>query len=177
LKQARNIPLKEFDNWEAVTPKTYPALKTFIAAVYTRRILAQQLRNTAGQQGYVPTPHNMYNVFPEEDNTDTPAATTMNIAALTAESTITATIPDTVANAINQLSSNQTALMKQMAAMSYTNVPPLPTLQHQPPIQQLTILVQQSFVGAALGGFNYGNGGGGRGGVQQTVARRTWGQA
>ncbi len=38
----------EFDNWEAITSKTYPALKTFIAVQYTRRILAQQLCNTAG---------------------------------------------------------------------------------------------------------------------------------
>jgi hypothetical protein len=55
----------------------------FIVAAYTRRILAQQLRNTARQQGYAPTSHNMYNVFAKEDNTGTTATTTMNIAALT----------------------------------------------------------------------------------------------
>jgi hypothetical protein len=48
LMQASIFPLKEFNDWEAVTPKTYPALTTFIAVVYTRCILAQQLRNTAG---------------------------------------------------------------------------------------------------------------------------------
>jgi hypothetical protein len=54
LMQASIFPMKEFDDWEAVTPKTYPALKTFIAAAYTRRILSQQFRNTAGQMGYAP---------------------------------------------------------------------------------------------------------------------------
>ncbi len=139
--------------------QNYPALKTFIAAAYTRRILAQQLRNNAGQQGYAPTSHNMYNVFAKEDNTDTTATTMTNIAALMTEGTITATIPDSlVANAINQLSTNKTALMNQMAAMLYANVPPPPTLQYQPPIQQLTVPVKQPFSKAALGGFNHGNG-------------------
>jgi hypothetical protein len=32
LMQASIFPMKEFDDWEAVTPKTYPTLKTFIAA-------------------------------------------------------------------------------------------------------------------------------------------------
>jgi hypothetical protein len=31
LMQASIFPMKEFGDWEAVTPKTYPALKTFIA--------------------------------------------------------------------------------------------------------------------------------------------------
>jgi hypothetical protein len=59
LMQANIFPLKEFDDWEAIIPKTYTALKTFIAGAFTRRILAQQLRNTAGQMGYVPQ-NNMY---------------------------------------------------------------------------------------------------------------------
>jgi hypothetical protein len=106
----------------------------------------------------------MYNVFADEDKTDTTATTMMNIAVLMTGSTITVAILDLVANAINQLSANQTALMNQMAVMSYANVPPPPTLQYQPPIQQLTIPVQQPFAGAASGGFNNGNGGGGMGG-------------
>jgi hypothetical protein len=36
LMQASIFPLKDFNNWEAVTPKTYPAFKTLIAAVNTR---------------------------------------------------------------------------------------------------------------------------------------------
>ncbi len=49
LMQATIFRLKEFNDWEAVSPKMYPALKTFIAGAYTRHILVQQLRNTAGQ--------------------------------------------------------------------------------------------------------------------------------
>jgi hypothetical protein len=41
LMQASIFPMKEFDDWEAVTPKTYPTLKTFIVVVYTCRILSQ----------------------------------------------------------------------------------------------------------------------------------------
>jgi hypothetical protein len=59
LMQAKIFPLKEFDNWEAITPKTYPALKTFIGGAYTRRLLAQQLRNTAGQMGYTTQNNNL----------------------------------------------------------------------------------------------------------------------
>jgi hypothetical protein len=71
LMQASIFPLKEFNNYETVTPKTYPALKTFIAVVYMRRIQVQQLCNTVGQWGFAPTSHNMYNVFADKDNTDT----------------------------------------------------------------------------------------------------------
>jgi hypothetical protein len=66
----------------------------------------------------------MYNVFAVEDDTDTTDTTTTNIAALMMGSTIMATIPDLVVNVINQLSTNQTALMNQMAAMLYANIPP-----------------------------------------------------
>ena len=38
--------LKEFKDWEAIHPKTYPTLKTFIGGACTHRILAMQLRNT-----------------------------------------------------------------------------------------------------------------------------------
>jgi hypothetical protein len=91
--------------------------------VFTRRILVQQLRNNAGQQGYAPATHNMYNMFSKEDDTDTTYTTMMNITVLTLGSTFMATIPVLVANAINQLSTNQTALMNQMTAISYTNIP------------------------------------------------------
>ena len=35
LMQANIFPLKEFEDWEAITSKTYPALKTFIGGAYT----------------------------------------------------------------------------------------------------------------------------------------------
>jgi hypothetical protein len=43
--------------------------------------------------------------------------------------------------------------------------PPPPNQHYQPPIQQLTISVQQPFAGAASDRFNHGIGGGGRGGA------------
>jgi hypothetical protein len=71
---------------------------------------------------------NLYNLFAKEDNTDKTDTTMTNIAALMMGRTITglqtATIPESVAKLINQLSANQTALMNQMAALSYTYVPP-----------------------------------------------------
>ncbi len=114
--------MKEFDDWEAVTPKTYPALKTFIAVAYTCRILSQQLQNTAGQMGYAPQTHNMYAALDNNDDamTATDGTTrTLNVAAMMTGSTLTGAhttaVPESIANAINQLSANQTALVMQIS--------------------------------------------------------------
>ncbi len=164
LMQASIFPLKEFEDWKAVTPKTYPALKVFIAGAYTRRLLTQKLRNTAGQMGYAPPSQNMYNVLQDDESTTdgttaTKGTAITNIAAMTTSSTITATQASTAAitNAINQLSANQTALMNQIATMTITNRAPMQPAQQyvppiqQPPIQQQTIPHVQPFTGAATG--------------------------
>jgi hypothetical protein len=124
LMQASIFPMKVFDDWEAVTPKTYPALKTFIVAAYTRHILSQQLRNTAGQMGYAPQTHNMYAGLDGNDDATTATGsttTTLNVAAMTTGSTLTGAhttaILELIANAINQLSANQTAIMTQISQM------------------------------------------------------------
>jgi hypothetical protein len=121
LMQASIFPMKEFDDWEAVTPKTYPALKTFIAAAYTCHILSQQMRNTAGQMGYASQTHNMYAALNDKDEARTATdgtTTTLNVAAMTTGSTLTGAhttaVPESIANAINQLSANQTALMARL---------------------------------------------------------------
>jgi hypothetical protein len=67
--QSSIFPLKEFNDWEEITPKTYPALKTFVGAAYTYQMLAMQLRNTAGQMGYTPQNQNTYNIFSNDDDT------------------------------------------------------------------------------------------------------------
>ncbi len=110
LMQASIFPMKEFDDWEAVTPKTYPALKTFIAAGYTHRILSQQFHNMAGQMGYAPQTHNMYAALNDNnDATTTIDGTTMtlNMAAMMTGITLmgahTMAAPESIANAINQL--------------------------------------------------------------------------
>ena len=151
LMQVIIFPMKKFDDWEAVTPKTYPTLKTFIAAAYTCRVLSQQLRNTAGQMGYAPQTHNMYAALDDDDDATTATdgtTTTLNMVAMTTESTLmgahATAAPESIANAINQLSANQTALMtqiSQIAAMSLkqrTQTPSFPTIQ-APPIQQIPI--------------------------------------
>jgi hypothetical protein len=44
--QANIFPLKEFNDWEAITPKTYPVLKTFIGgAIYASLIGAATLQH------------------------------------------------------------------------------------------------------------------------------------
>jgi hypothetical protein len=59
--QSGIFPLKEFDTWEATAVKTYPILKTFVHEAYSRSLTAVQLRNTAGQQGYVN--QNIYSIL------------------------------------------------------------------------------------------------------------------
>jgi hypothetical protein len=146
--QASIFPMKEFDNWEAVTSKTYLTLKTFIAAAYTCRILLQQLRNTAGQMGYAPQTHNMYAALKDNDDAMTvidTTTTTLNVATMTTRSTLTGAhataIPESIGNAINQLSANQMVLMMQVSqitAMSLTQWPPAPSFQttQAPPTQK-----------------------------------------
>jgi hypothetical protein len=130
------FPLKEFDTWDALPNKTYPILKTIVHEAYTRRLTSIQLRNTAGQQGYVQNPNNnMYNVFGEGDDkvTDNNTTITQTAVAATTGSTLgsatntatsNATIPSEVSAAINQLLANQTAMMNQIAAMRFSPPPP-----------------------------------------------------
>ncbi len=179
LMQSNIFPLKEFNTWETITPKTYPALKMLIHKAYTRRLMAMQLRNTTGLQGYAPNKNqNMYNVL--GDGYDTDSGTEGTVATLPAPITQTAemttgsmmgntygtTIPSEISNAINQLAANQTAIMNQLAAMSFNHPPPPQTQAaakyHVPPIQQLNI---PTFAGQANCGFNtrIGYNGGNRG--------------
>jgi hypothetical protein len=141
----------------------------------------------------------MYNVLNEGYDTNsgtdgtgatqtTPITQTMTMTTgSTLGNTYVATNPSEIFNAINQITANQTAIMTQMAAMSF-NPPPPPQTQaaanyHNPPIQQLNIptfagqanvgfqLNIPTFAGQANVGFNAGTGynggncgcGGGRG--------------
>ena len=178
LQQSGIFPLKEFDTWDAIPIKTYPALKTFIHEAYTRRLTALQLRNTTGTQGYAPNNNqNMYNVFNEPDGSDsdtdgtvmTQNAPTTDTAALTTGSTLTNANTE-ITKAINQLAANQQSIMTQMAALSFNHAPVVPPTQaatnfHVPPIQLLNI---PPFAGQTTTGFNagtgYNGGNGGRGG-------------
>ncbi len=170
LIQAHIFPLKEFDTWEAVTPKTYLALKMFIHPAYGRRLMAMVHCNTSGQNRYA---HQMiYNVMEAGFNNDTNDNTVMMItqtAALTiATGNMTPSsgiaISAEVAAAINQLLANQTAFMSQMAAttaqMATLSVVP-PPAQHTRafalPIQHIAVPMQQPF--APVGMYHAGRGG------------------
>jgi hypothetical protein len=183
LMQASIFPMKELNDWEAVTPKTYPALKTFIAAAYTRRILSQQLWNTAGQMGYAPQIHNMCNALDDDDDATTAtggSTRTLNTAAMTTGSTLrgahTTAVPESIANAINQLSANQTAIMSQIsqiAVMLLAQRPNAPSFQtmHAPPLQQIAIPAIQPFSGVATGFHTGTTEEGGRGGRNRREGR------
>jgi hypothetical protein len=120
LLQANIFPLKEFNAWDAVTPKSYPTLKTFIHAAYGRRLTALALCSTSGQNGYAN--QKMYNVLEDGNDDDTNDDMVTTIMQMDAGATGGATPSGgttnsaTVAAAINQLSANQAAIMSQMAA-------------------------------------------------------------
>jgi hypothetical protein len=133
LMQLGIFPIKEFETWVAVPNKTYPLLKTFIHEAYMRRLTAITLRNTARLLGYVAN-QNMFNMFcnnnPNEQSTDDNAMMVTQKAAVattrtstlgsTYAATTSAAIPPDVTMAMKQLSVNQTAIMQQMAVMSFS---------------------------------------------------------
>ncbi len=152
LIQSNISPLKEFDAWEAIALKTYPALKTFMHEICGCRLTAMALHSTTDQNGY--SNQTMYNVFAKEnenESDDNTVTTITQTAALTATPSSTGTAKGTavsapVAAAINQLSNNQTTMMAQMALL--TMAPPMaPHTQafvpceifHVPPIQQIVV--------------------------------------
>ncbi len=117
-------------------------------------------------------------MFAKVDDTDTTDTTTTNIEALMTGSTITevqtATIPES--GKLNQPTQCQPECTDEPdgGIVIHQRTPP-PTVQYQPPIQQLTIPVQQPFAAAATGGFNPGNGGGGRGECSRQGRGGYWG--
>ena len=195
------LPNKEFDAWEALPIKTWATLKTFFQAAYGRRLTSLSLRSTSGTNGYAT--QNMYNILESLDNdtdddtvtTITPV-TTVAAAATTTANTLGTTRPSIPASinaditaAINQLSANQTAIMAQMAALSFTQAPANPTTRRTidtvPPIQQLAVPIQQQFPtgdysagrGVRRGGRGRGRGRGNRGRTPFADYMRTQGGA
>ncbi len=90
LATSNIFPLKEFDTWEAMATKMYPALKTFFQEAYGRCLKAIKLRSMTGQNGY--TNNNIYIAFKTNNNdTDNDTITT------------SAMVPQTVAEATSSL--------------------------------------------------------------------------
>ncbi len=130
LASSNIFPLKEFDTWEAMDVKMYPALKTFFQEAYGRCLMAIKLRNTTGQNGY--TNNTICNAFEttNNDTNDNTIATSgtvpQTVVAATSASSSLGMAPGTnfagtaeIAAAINQLLESQAAIMAQMAAMSF----------------------------------------------------------
>jgi hypothetical protein len=149
--------MKEFEDWEVTI-----IIKTFIIHC----LVAVQLRNTSGQQGYAPT-HNIYNVLStrngntDTNNNETAMTITQTVAAAATGSMLGNTYTHTnfpvhseVSITINQLLANQAALFQQMAALSFNAPAQRSNMFQAPPIQTLTILgIPPSF---AIGGATLG---------------------
>jgi hypothetical protein len=181
LLQANIFQLKEFGAWDAVTPKSYSTLKTFIHAAYGRRLTALALCSTSGQNRY--SNQTMYNILEDGNDDDTNDDMVTTIMQTDVGNTGGATPSEgttnsaAVATAVNQLSANQTAIMSQMAAataqMAALSIVPSPaqnTRAYAPhnqfyvlPIQQVAVPMQEPF--SATGAYPAKRGGqrGGRG--------------
>ncbi len=199
--------MREFEDWEAIPNKMYNSLKLFVHGVYVHQLVAIQLRTT-GQQGYVANQHNhnMYNVLEDgtlvtDDDGSVATITQQTAANITTGSTLgntyAASLPTAnpspspnecaaVAAAINQLSTNQTAMWSHMQNLLLHNSAP-PThvanpavvynpphtvaayQQHQVPAPVYAPAIQALNIPAPFhsGCFSQGRGGHGNGGHTQ----------
>jgi hypothetical protein len=109
--------------------------------MYVRKLVASNILNTTGQQGYVSN-QNMYHVFKQGDDTSNVDTTVMQMAALvTTGSTLGNThqafvVPPELMAAINTITANQQSLyqhiaplLQQMAALSFQAQPPTQACQ------------------------------------------------
>ena len=163
LMASKMFPTRDFETWESIMPKTYPALKTFFHEAYNCRLNAIDLQNTLGGMGYAPA-QNMYNVLDYGNNDDStadgsmvtavqpPTATTVmastigngtSMASGLAHPGLIAAINQSIAPAFHQVVQNQSILQQQIAAMLITQPPPSALATH--PVQQVAFPMQQPF--------------------------------
>jgi hypothetical protein len=155
LMASKMFPTRDFEVWDAITPKTYPALKTHFHEAYNhRRLNAIDLQNTSGALGYAPA-QNMYNVldFGNDDDSTTdgsmitavqPPGPSTDVASslgggqsmANSAVQIMAAINQSIAPAFNQVVQNQTTLQHLITALSVA--------QHRP-VQQVAFPLQQPF--------------------------------
>ena len=115
LRKSNTFPIKDFDDWEPKTNKTWALMKTNFQAAYTKRLNAISLGQTAGQQGC--TSRNPWEIMANtigDDASTNPYGTHTTIAAATVnlpDSTIGGTTACPVlSGAMAQLASNQEAI-------------------------------------------------------------------
>ena len=75
FQQSGIFPMREFETWEAVPAKTWPALKLHIQGAYQRKLIANSMRNTPGAMGYAPN-RIAYNEFVGNDDSSVDTAHT-----------------------------------------------------------------------------------------------------
>ena len=175
LMASKMFPTQDLETWDAVTPKTYPALKTFFHEAYNRRLNAIDLQNTSGALGYAPA-QNMYNVldYGNDDDSTTdgsmitavqpPAVSTevasslgggQSMANSAMQQGLMAAINQSIAPAFNQVVQNQTALQQQIAALSVAQTHPVAQAH---PVQQVAFPMQQPIQQIAPQYQGYGKG-------------------
>jgi hypothetical protein len=148
LMASQIFPTREFDMWENMAVKTYPALKTFIHEAYSRCLNSMELRNTTSTLGCAPPAQNMYHVLDMGDNDDNSATNITVATAIAAAATGTtaasslvqstakgsvhlgllAAINQSIAPAFNQVVQNQSVLQSQISAMLLAQPPPVQAL-------------------------------------------------
>jgi hypothetical protein len=157
---------REFDTWENMTVKTYPALKTFIHDAYSCRLNLMKLCNTLSSLGYTAPAHNMYHVLDmgkDDDNSAndvTVATITVVAVAMTVSSLgqgmaassvhpgLIAAVNQSISLAFNQVMQNQSILHNQIATMLVTQPPLAQAPDHQyiaPPLPHVAFPMQQPF--------------------------------
>ena len=117
LLLATGLYTRDFDDeWDRQdeADKTWPNLKSFIQAAYTRRLNATAA--TSGGQGYAT--HNAFNALASASDDDSVDTVGTQIAALTAHSQLTANTAATTSQQLAQLQMAQQQMMTQLAAMS-----------------------------------------------------------
>ena len=171
LKRSGIFPTKEYEDWDAITPKTYVALKKHFYSAYTRRLDAIQHGSTTGQQGYSnPNQYGALNATTGGSDSDSTGGETM-------ETIIAAAMANTDAK-MERLMETNTQIMAQLAAMSIvpTAVPavvhpsymapvynPPPANYYAPPVNQVVIPTQYGYNTSRRGWGRSRDGGGGRG--------------
>ena len=181
LKRSNIFPVKEYEDWGAVTPKTYIALKRHFYNAYTRRLDAIQNGLTTGMLGY--SNPNQYAALTAA--TDGVGSDSDSTGGDTTETIIAAALASTEAKMDGIMETNR-QIMVQLAAMTiapaatqviapaymapaYAPPPvqynPPPTNYYNPPVQQVNVPTQFGYNTQRQPRQGGGrNGGGGRGG-------------
>lgn len=172
LKRSGIFPTKEYEDWGAITTKTYIALKKHFYKAYTRRLDAIQNGITTGQQGY--TNPNQYGAL----NATTEGSDSESTGGDTTETIIAAAMANTDAR-IDRLMETNTQIMAKLAAMSIApaTVPavvtpaymapafsPPPSNYYAPPVTQVVVPNQYGYNTSRRGYGRGRDGGGGRDG-------------